>query len=143
MSVRFEEKFRSKGLDSTDEPEVRRNILETSNETKLLSYIYIYGRSFPEHAAVLGICDYYMREPIPGLTAVCMRVTIDYWNRYSEYLDILEYYLNISLYEEWYDEIIFAVSFINTRKDLQFSPNIAAKFQSIIKEPEIRSLDIL
>lgn len=143
MSVDFEKKFRSKGLDPIDEPEVRRSILQTNDEIKLLSYIDIYGRSFPEQAQILNLCDYYIKNPVPGLTANCMRVSIDFWNKYSEYYDVLESYLDFSLYEEWYDEIIFVVSFINTRDDIPFPAAVIEKFHLIISEPEIKSLEIL
>lgn len=142
MPVGFVKKFRSVGLDEADEPEVRQAILETRDGGKLLSYLYIYGYSFNENKEVLKICDYYLGHHVPGLTAVCMRVTIDYWNMVEEYYDILEKFLNADLFEEWYDEIIFAVSFVNRRINIDFPAQILDKFNEAIKNPEINSLEI-
>jgi hypothetical protein len=143
-TVDFEYKFRNQGLDNKDEVEVRKKILTSQDSGLLLSYIYIYGRSFPQNVDILNKCNHFIVNQIPGLTAVCMTVLIDYWNKYEAYYDVMYKFLDLNLFDTWYDEIIFTVSFIDRRKeDLLFPKNLLDRFEKTISDPRAESLDIL
>jgi hypothetical protein len=40
-----------------------------------------------------------------------MRTALDYWDLWEQYAEVLAGYLNIDLYDEWYDEVLFACRF--------------------------------
>jgi hypothetical protein len=143
MPGELEKKFRNRGLDPEDEPRLRNEILNTKDPAKLLSYIYIYGRSFDEQNQIVRICEHYISKPVPGLTANCMRVVIDYWGRHNQYYHMIEFYLDVDLLDEWYDEIIFSVSFVNRNWTMNMPLGVRKKFEEIIKDPQIVELDIL
>jgi hypothetical protein len=144
MSLDLEFKFRTKGLDENDEPQVRSKILESKDIGQLLSYIYIYGRSFPEHVDIIKKCNHFILNQIPGLTAVCMKVAIDYWNIHEPYYTALDKFLDLDLFDVWYDEIIFTVSFIDRRKeDIPFPKSLLDRFDKTISDPRAGTLDIL
>ena len=142
-SLGLEEKFRSKGLDPEDEPILRNEIIKNNdNPSKLLSFVYIYGYSFAENSDILDICGFYIRHPIPGLTAICMRVAIDYWRK-EKYFSSLEKYLDRDLLDsEWYDEVIFTIGFISRNSEL-FDPSIINRFSVLMSDKRVKSLGIL
>lgn len=141
MSIDYRMKFRLHGpLDKDDEPRIRREIVESRDGSKLLSLIYIYGRSFGENEKILGVCDNLIRNPVPGLTAVCMKVLIDYWNKWEIYTHTLEHFLDMSIFEDWYDEVIFAVSYVNRNRNLPFPPALLDRFSAIKDHPALREL---
>jgi len=142
MSVDIERKFKLQGLGQEDEPMLFENIKTTRSGTELLSFIYIYGKSFPENDTISSICDHYIKNPIPGLTAVCMQVMIDFWNHSKKYLDIIEKFLDPDLIEEWYDEIIFSVSYVSNNKSI-LPDKIRNRFDLISRDSTIIELGIL
>jgi hypothetical protein len=78
----------------------------------LQSAIYLYGVNFKENDLVIKRADYFITsDPMPGLTATCLKVLADFWNMSSTYQNELEKYLDYHCYEDWYDEVAVSVSF--------------------------------
>jgi hypothetical protein len=111
MLTAIEEKFRAGVIDKVDRAALKQIIIDTKNESDLESALYIFGRSGPLDPTVLKICIAQIESPKPGLTAVCMRTAFDYWDRWEDHKNILSSYVNIALYAEWYDEVLFASRF--------------------------------
>lgn len=112
MLTKIEERFREGQMRSCDCEVLKTLITSSSDESSLESAIYIFGRSCPFDADVLGICFLHILEmPEPGLTAACMRTAFDYWGRWETHKDALAAYIDIGRCEDWYDEVIFASRF--------------------------------
>jgi hypothetical protein len=104
----------------------------------------MYGRSFAENEDVLDKCQKFLMNPVPGLTAVCMMVTIDYWNKYGNYYEVMGGFLDIARFDTWYDEIIFTAGFINRNKEnIRFPTSLLDKFEKMTSDPRFKELDIL
>jgi hypothetical protein len=112
MLADIERRFRSRGIDGSDCAELKSIILSSDNESALESAIFIFGRSCPFDVDVLEVCKkYFLEQPVPGLTAVCMRTALDFWGLWKQYPGVLSGYLKVELYGEWYDEVLFASAF--------------------------------
>lgn len=136
MPIDFEKKFRSRGLEAADESDLREAILATKDTSRLLSFLYMYGYSYKEDLEVLKICDTYICNPVPGLTAVCMKVAIDYWGRWKSYAYELAAFLDFSKYDLWYDEVIFSSSYVARNTDIQFPPYVVGRFKDLVSNPD-------
>jgi hypothetical protein len=112
MLAEIEKRFRSGKIRNGDCDLLKKIIATSDDESALESAIYIFGRSCNYDPGVLVVCHKYLDEqPIPGLTAVCMRVACDYWNLWEIYKETISRYLDLDLYEEWYDEVLFVCGF--------------------------------
>lgn len=112
MLVDIENRFRSGEIGKADCDALKSIIIGSEDESKLESAIYIFGRSCELDPEVLAVCKkYFLEQPVPGLTAVCMRTTFDYWGLWRPHQDVLASYLDIDLYDSWYDEVLFACRF--------------------------------
>lgn len=144
MSIeRLEAKFREIGLDQSDCSILLAEINFTEDYRKLLSLIYMFGYSFDAHPDILKVCDRYIKAPVPGLTAVCMRVTIDYWGGWQSYIGALKRFLDISIYDEWYDEVVFSASYVNRNQKLPFPIEILERFEELLRHPRASDLGSL
>lgn len=135
----IESRFRSGSITNSDCDELKAIILSVADESTLESAIYIYGRSCRFDRDVLEVCRRYLvDQPVPGLTAVCMRTALDYWGLWEQYPDVLNAYLNIDLYDEWYDEVLFACRFCSKLTAEQsaayFAPRLARLLDAAKKE---------
>jgi hypothetical protein len=140
MSIDFEKKFRTSELDTSDCLLLLQQIEENNSPGKLLSLIYIYGRSCKEHPSIVKLCNNYIENPVPGLTAVCMKVLIDYWGYWQDNFQVLERYLDMDVFDEWYDEVIFSVSYISRNRGMPFPESVLNKFMDIKDDPELSEL---
>lgn len=112
MLADIENRFRSGEIGKSDCDALKRIIIGSDDESKLESAIYIFGRSCGFDPEVLAVCKkHFLEQPVPGLTAVCMRTTFDYWGLWEPHRDVLARYLDISFYDSWYDEVLFACRF--------------------------------
>jgi hypothetical protein len=144
MPVDFETKFRESKLDTDDCRPLRSLILENhENFEKLISLIYIFGYSCPEDKEVLHLCDRYMNHPIPGLTAVCMRVAIDYWGHWMDYIHVINNFLDTSIFDVWYDEVLFSASFVKNHDELALPFEIKRKLAALMSDPRAKRLGIV
>lgn len=144
MSIKYlESKFHSGGLEKKDCAIILAEIRAAHKYSDMMSLIYMFGYLCDENAEVMQLCDNLICNPVPGLTAVCMRVAIDYWNNWEKYENILKYYLDLSIYEEWYDEVIFTVSFIRRNENLPFSKETIDKLARLIADPRAKDLVVL
>jgi hypothetical protein len=69
-----------------------------------------------------------------------MKVIVDYWGKWEENISALELYLDMSIFEDWYDEVIFAASYVNRNQDLPLPSAIFRKFRAIKDDPELREV---
>jgi hypothetical protein len=137
-SIDYEKKFRDSGLVSADEQGLFNKIICSKDAGELLSLIYIYGRSFPKKEKIADLCEYYLGHPIPGLTAVCMRVLIEYWGELEGNINIISKYLDTNLYDIWYDEVIFSVSFVGRHlENPNFDEKIKARYFEVKADSSI------
>lgn len=139
MLADIEERFRSGSITKSDCDALKGIIVASDDESTLESAIYIYGRSCGFDQDVLEICKRYLvAQPVPGLTAVCMRTALDYWGLWEQYPEVLIGYLNIDLYDEWYDEVLFACRFcskLNTEQAVTvFTPRLTTLLDTAKKE---------
>lgn len=135
----IEERFRSGSITKSDCDVLKGIIVATDDESTLESAIYVYGRSCSFDRDVLEVCKRYLVDhPVPGLTAVCMRTALDYWNLWEQYPEVLAAYLNIDLYDEWYDEVLFACRFCSKLSAEQtttaFAPRLTALLDAAKRE---------
>jgi hypothetical protein len=120
-------------MTNSDCDELKAIILSVADESTLESAIYIYGRSCRLDRDVLEICRRYLvDQPVPGLTAVCMRTALDYWGLWEEYPEVLNAYLNIDLYDEWYDEVLFACRFCSELTADQRTTHFASRLADLL-----------
>jgi hypothetical protein len=112
MLVDIESRFRAGEIGNSDCDALKTIILASTDESELESALYIFGRSCRFDPEVLAVCEkYFLEQPAPGLTAVCMRTAFDYWGLWESYRGVLARYLDAKLYDEWYDEVLFACRF--------------------------------
>lgn len=140
MLIDLEQKFRTQGLDESDCASLLCQIQTTDDYSKLLSLIYIFGRTCRETVAVADICRFYIANPEPGLTAVCLKVLVDYWGKWEENCAALETYLDMAVFEDWYDEVIFAASYVHRNQNLPFPATIFDRFRAIKDDPALRDV---
>lgn len=139
MLVEIENRFRTGDIRKSDCDALRSIIIGSKDESELESAIYIFGRSCSFDSEVYAVCKrYFLEQPVPGLTAVCMRITFDYWGLWEPHREVLTKFLNISLYSEWYDEVLFACRFC-TRLTLErvtgfFRPRLTALLDAARRE---------
>lgn len=143
MSVDWNEKFESVGLEERDCPGLLDEIERTEDEWQLASLLYIYGYSCRPNLAVTTICDRYIKDPVPGITAVCLRVVADYWSMWPNYLREIGSYLDLDRYDEWYDEVIFAFGFVSRNRAHDFPQEWRDKVAYIKNDPRARALGLI
>jgi hypothetical protein len=113
MLTEIEARFREGRIQSSDCQALKTLITNSVDESNLESAIYIFGRSCPLDADVLGVCMFHiLKKPEPGLTAACMRTAFDHWGRWEANKSALAAYIDMSRYDDWYDEVIFASRFL-------------------------------
>src|SRR5688572_11859486 len=133
MLVDIEKRFRAGKIGKPDCDTLKNIIVGSDDESTLESAIYIFGRSCKFDPEVLIVCEkHFLEQPVPGLTAVCMRVTCDYWELWETYRDALARYLDIGLYDEWYDEVYFACRFCAKLGDEQATKFFAPKLTVLL-----------
>jgi hypothetical protein len=129
----IEERFRSGSITKSDCEALKRIIVASDDESTLESAIYIYGRSCSFDRDVLEVCKRYLvDQPVPGLTAVCMRTALDDWDLWEQYPEVLTGYLNIDLYDEWYDEVLFACRFCSKLSAEQTTTAFACRLTALL-----------
>lgn len=129
----IEKRFRSGLMTQSDCHALKRIIVAGDHESVLESAIYIYGRSCSFDQDVLDVCERYLSDkPVPGLTAVCMRTVLDYWNLWERYPQALAGYLNIDIYDEWYDEVLFACRFCSKLTAEQATTIFASQLTALL-----------
>jgi hypothetical protein len=80
MLAEIEKRFRSGLITKSDCDALKGIIVTSDDESTLESAIYIYGRSCSFDEDILKLCKRYLvDQPVPGLTAACMRTALDYW----------------------------------------------------------------
>lgn len=133
MPVAIEIRFRAGKIGKSDCDALKSIIVGSDDESTLESAIYIFGRSCKFDPDVLTVCEkHFLEQPVPGLTAVCMRVACDYWGLWEPYQDTLARYLDIGLYDEWYDEVSFACRFCAKLSDEQATKFFAPKLTVLL-----------
>jgi hypothetical protein len=143
MQLNWESKFQNVGLTAEDCPHLLKDIEEAEDDWVRASLIYMYGYSCLPNLKIVSICDRYIVSPIPGVTAVCMRVLIDYWGMWQNYVNELEKYLNLDIFDKWYDEVIFAVGYVSRRGDGMLPKTLLSKLTDINNDPRAKKLGLL
>lgn len=137
----IEERFQSIGITPSDCEFLSRLIVQSDEYGELMPAIHMFGYSCEMNNEVLKVCDHFMKDEMtPGLTAVCMKISIEHWCLWSQYMDVIEKFVDLSIYEEWYDEVIFAISFVNRNRDIQFTREIEARLQAAVNHPRIKRM---
>lgn len=136
MSIDWDSKFQSVGLTEDDCKGILQTIESGQDAHRLSSLLYMYGYSCKPHLTIIRICDKYIKNPVPGLTAVCLKVLADYWSMWNNYNNEIEGYLNIELFDVWYDEVIFSVNFvIDNANNFSFPDRWISKAKAIKDDP--------
>lgn len=106
---KFQEKHQKTGLEDSDRSLLRSLILFSQDTSELELAIYIFAYSFSRDPEVEKVCERFCSQEFwePGLTAVCLKALIRYWDnepiRYKQTIDELK-----GADEDiWYDEIFF------------------------------------
>ena len=131
----LENKFRSVGLGEADRAPLLQLIAEEEDATTLSSLLYMWGYTFPEESSVRAVCLRHIEIPSPGLTATCLKLVCDYWGQWREYERELSRYLDPAIYDEWYDEVIVAFSFVS-RHPYGWSLETLTKYANVNREAE-------
>ncbi len=131
----LEDKFRSRGLELADREPLLVCIQTEQDPIKLASFLYMWGYTFPEQPTVRAACVGYLKKPIPGVTATCLKVLCDFWGQWKHYEEELACYLDPDIYSDWYDEVIVAFSFVS-RHPYGWSVQTLARYASVEREAE-------
>jgi hypothetical protein len=129
----LEDKFRSRGLEPEDREPLLLSIKTELDPTRLASALYIWGYTFPEEPTVRAACISYLKQPIPGVTHICLKVLCDFWGQWQRYEEELARYLDPDIYSDWYDEVIVAFSFV-TRHPYGWSAQTLARYANVERE---------
>lgn len=143
MSIDWLAKFEQMGIHEADCPLLFRDIENANDLNAVGVLIYIFGYSCDKDQRILPICDRHIRSPVPGLTAICMRVAIEYWGLLEKYMDVLAKYLDMDLFEEWYDEVIFAAGYVSRLDPTKITPQLADRFQRFTSDPRAKREGLL
>jgi hypothetical protein len=133
MPVGIENKFRSGWpLNQADRDELERIIVSSDDISVLESLIYIYCRTFTYSNDIEKVIDRYVfQQPTPGLTAVCLKSATIFWNIKEKYLSAIEGYIDYSLYDDWYDEVVFCANFFRDEQEWS-SASINSKLDRLV-----------
>ena len=131
----LEDKFRSRGLGPEDRQPLLLCIKTEQDPIRLGSLLYLWGRTFPEEATVRAVCVRYLKQPIPGVTATCLKVLCDFWGLWRDYEEELARYLDPDIYDEWYDEVIVAFSFVS-RHPYGWTAQTLTRYGNVEREAE-------
>jgi hypothetical protein len=107
------EKYLSKGLGPEDRQPLLDCIKAERDPLKLAGLLTMWGYDFTEEPEVLEICIRHIKQPSPMLTAMCLKLVCDYWGYWREHEEQLARYLDPDIYDDWYDEVIVAYSFVS------------------------------
>ena len=129
----LEDKFRSLWLEADDREPLLLCIMTEHDPLRLASALYIWGCTFPEEPAVRAACVRHLKQPFPGLTAICLKVLCDFWGQWQHYEEELSRYLDPDIYGDWYDEVIVAFSFIS-RHPHGWSAQTLARYGNVERE---------
>lgn len=104
------EKYRNGDqLTESDKITIEHEVETTDNTSLLQSLIYAYGTTWLGSDTVRRVArKFAIATPVPGLTATCLKVLVDYWCENGACVDALKAYLDYALFDEWADEVIFS-----------------------------------
>lgn len=103
-----------------DKLHLKHLIIYSDEASSLQSAFYLYGMNFEKDQEIVDRASHFIREePLPGLTATCLKVVADFWSMHDNYRNELEKYLDYELYDVWYDELTVCVSFFLRHLKLQ------------------------
>jgi|GEM_PF-3536206 hypothetical protein len=144
MLAGIQKRFMAGEIGKADCDALREIIVSSDDESTLESAIYIFGRSCGCDARVLDVCRrYFLEQPVPGLTAVCMRTAFDYWGLWESHRDVLARYLDVERYDEWYDEVIFACRFCSKLTAERATEFFAVKLTAVLDAARRREISEL
>jgi len=129
----LEDKFRLHGLTPGDRQALLLCIKAERDPTRLASALYIWGYTFPEEPSVRAACVRYQKQPIPGVTQICLKVLCDFWDQWQHYEEELARYLDPDICSEWYDEVVVAFSFVS-RHPYGWSAQTLARYAKVERE---------
>ena len=133
MLVDIENRFRAGEIGKSDCDALKSIIVSSDDESTLESALYIFGRSCRFDPKIMAVCKrYFLEQPVPGLTAVCMRITFDCWGLWEPYQEVLARYLDVELYDEWYDEVLFACRFCSRLTIEQATDSFVPKLTALL-----------
>src|SRR5437868_4281465 len=101
----LQKKFRATGLQPSDREPLLQCIRVEADPIKLADLLYMWGYTYSEEPTVKMVCIQHLIQPIPSLTATCLKLLCDEWNHWREYEEHLARYLDPQIYDEWYDEV--------------------------------------
>ena len=102
---------------------------------KLSSLLYMWGRTFPEEPSVRAVCRRHIEVPSPGLTATCLKLVCDFWDGWEENEQHLAHYLDPEIYDDWYDEVVVAYSFVS-RHPYGWSMETLARYANVERDAQ-------
>lgn len=140
LARELKEKFRLSGLTTEDRAPLFRLITTTEDQEALASLVYIFGRSFPKDDKVAAVCGRFLKDYVPGLTASCMKTLIDFWGLWDSNQSAIAHFLDVDLYELWYDEVIFSANFVSRNRNLPFTRDIVTRYNDLIESPEAKEI---
>ena len=144
MQVNWRIRFEQSQIDKQDCPRLLNDIEKAAdNEWKFAELVYYYGYTCPQHPKVVALCETYLKKPIPGVTATCLKVLVDYWCLWERYVVALAAYLDSDKYDEWCDEVIFSANWVSRNLDLPLPSALTDRLMVLKTDPRVRALGFL
>jgi hypothetical protein len=103
-------------LNNNDKLLLKNVIVSSGDIDDLSNSIYIYSYSFEIDKDVVDICrNFIIKNMTPGLSSICFKAVVRYWCIYEcDIINSMKSYLIVDLWDEFYDEILFIVHFLNS-----------------------------
>ncbi|HEY4070227.1 MAG TPA: hypothetical protein VGM04_01560 [Sphingomicrobium sp.] len=131
--LELEAKYFGDGLGPEDREPLLQHIRAEGDPIKLAGLLQMWGYWFGEEPELKALCLHHIQRSIPYLTATCLKLLCDHWGDGHDYEDQLARYLDPSIYDDWYDEVIVAYSYVS-RHPYGWSKNTLARFARVERE---------
>lgn len=140
MSMNFDKIFQERKLTESECAQLSKAVIDCDDYQRLLSWVYILGYSCPPNENTVRKLDGLVKHPMPGLTAIAMRVLMDFWGMRQQYLEYLDYFLDPEKFEEWDEEVVFSFNFVDRNLHLEWPSGILEKHREIKADESFLSL---
>jgi len=135
----LEAKYFGNGLGPEDREPLLDHIRAEADPIKLAGLLQMWGYEFGEEPELKALCLRHIERPTPHLTATCLKLVCDRWGNGRDYEEELARYLDPNIYDDWYDEVIIAYSYVS-RHPYGWSKNTLTRFANV--EREAKRLDL-
>lgn len=105
-------KMRSgRAIDDNEKRIILEKINHSSDQFLLSELIYEYAYNYKSCDELHDTLEKYATTPVPGLTAVILKVALDICCM-GEFENFILHYLDYEMMDIWYDEVIFSSSYV-------------------------------